>query len=144
MDPSKSEWPTLKHDLHTGERWSFDHGAGRTAGEPVFVARQGGTAEDDGWLMTFVHDPDGHPPSSSSSTPRTSTGATSPRCRCPQRIPYGFHGNWVSDRSVPESASWPDGRASPDLSGVPGGRVARCGRCVPRTDPSVGSRVERA
>jgi carotenoid cleavage dioxygenase len=21
----------------------------------------------------------------------------------PQRVPYGFHGNWVSDRSVPES-----------------------------------------
>ncbi len=23
----------------------------------------------------------------------------------PQRVPYGFHGNWVSDRSVPEPAS---------------------------------------
>ena len=34
----------------------FDHGPGRAAGEPVFVGRPGGTDEDDGWLVTFVHD----------------------------------------------------------------------------------------
>ncbi|MEZ5218364.1 MAG: carotenoid oxygenase family protein [Ilumatobacteraceae bacterium] len=49
-------WPTLKHDLETGERRVFDHGPTRAAGEPVFVPRAGATAEDDGWLVTFVHD----------------------------------------------------------------------------------------
>ncbi|CAN0425669.1 unnamed protein product, partial [Phaeothamnion confervicola] len=49
-------WPTLKHDLVTGERQVFDHGPGRSAGEPVFISRPDAKAEDDGWLMTFVHD----------------------------------------------------------------------------------------
>ncbi|MCB1002284.1 MAG: carotenoid oxygenase family protein [Acidimicrobiales bacterium] len=96
-------WPTLKYDLHTGERQVFDHGPGRSAGEPVFVGRQGSTVEDDGWLITFVHD-------------ATNGGAELvvidaqdfgrgyvAQVTLPQRVPYGFHGNWVSDRSVPPS-----------------------------------------
>ena len=87
VDQSKTEWPTFKHDLQTGERWTFDHGTGRAAGEPVFIGRQGGTDEDDGWLMTYVHDVPTAPPSWSSWTPRTSTVATSPRCPCPSGSP---------------------------------------------------------
>jgi len=33
-----------------------DFGAGRFAGEPVFVPSAGDTAEDAGWLMAFVYD----------------------------------------------------------------------------------------
>ena len=94
-------WPTIKYDLHTGERQAFDHGPGRSGGEPVFVSRPDATAEDDGWLLTFVHD-------------ATTAGAELvvldaqdlgrgyvARVPLPQRVPYGFHGNWVSDRAVP-------------------------------------------
>jgi carotenoid cleavage dioxygenase len=93
-------WPTFKYDLHTGAKEVFDHGPGRSAGEPVFVSRPDATAEDDGWLVTFVHD-------------ATTAGAELvvidaqdfgrgyvARVPLPQRVPYGFHGNWVSDRSV--------------------------------------------
>ncbi len=93
-------WPTIKHDLQTGARIEFDHGPGRAAGEPVFVARQDGTDEDDGWLVTYVHD--------------LGTGSAEfvvidaqdfergyvASVELPQRVPFGFHGNWVSDRSV--------------------------------------------
>ncbi len=94
-------WPTFKYDLQTGSKQVFDHGAGRAAGEPVFVSRQGSQVEDDGWLVTFVHD-------------ATTGGAEFvvldaqdlargyvARVPLPQRVPFGFHGNWVSDRSVP-------------------------------------------
>jgi 8'-apo-carotenoid 13,14-cleaving dioxygenase len=95
-------WPTLKHDLQTGERWTFDHGPGRAAGEPVFVARPGGTEEDDGWLLTFVHDLGAGTTDfvvmDAADLDRTDYVA---RVRLPQRVPFGFHGNWVSDRAVP-------------------------------------------
>jgi carotenoid cleavage dioxygenase len=97
---SSPTWPTFKYDLQTGEKQVFDHGAGRSAGEPVFVSRPDSSAEDDGWLITFVHD-------------ATTAGAELvvldaqdfgrgyvARVPLPQRVPYGFHGNWVSDRSV--------------------------------------------
>ncbi|MEX0848431.1 MAG: carotenoid oxygenase family protein [Ilumatobacteraceae bacterium] len=93
-------WPTLKYDMHTGARTTFDHGAGRSGGEPVFVGRPDATAEDDGWLITLVHD-------------ATTDGAELvvldaqdldrgyvAQVPLPQRVPYGFHGNWVSDRAV--------------------------------------------
>jgi len=94
-------WPTVKHDLRTGERTAHDHGPGRCAGEPVFVAREGGTAEDDGWLLTFVHD------TGAASTDFVVLDAADlargpvARVPLPQRVPFGFHGNWVSDRAVP-------------------------------------------
>jgi len=94
-------WTTIKHDLDTGDRKVFDHGPGRSAGEAVFVARENSQAEDDGWLLTFVHD--------------VGTGGAEfvvmdaqdldrgyvAQVHLPQRVPFGFHGNWVSDRSVP-------------------------------------------
>jgi carotenoid cleavage dioxygenase-like enzyme len=97
-------WPTIKHDLETGQRWTYDHGPGRGAGEPVFVGRDGGTAEDDGWLITFVHDvPAGKAELVVIDAQDLPRGPVA-RVLLPQRVPYGFHGNWVSDRSVPPPA----------------------------------------
>ncbi len=95
-------WPTVKHDLRSGERFEFDHGPGRAAGEPVFVARSGGSVEDDGWLVTYVHDLNTDSAEfvvvDAQDFSRTDYVA---QVKLPQRIPFGFHGNWVSDRSVP-------------------------------------------
>ncbi len=99
--PTLNEWPTLKHDLITGERSVFDHGPGRGAGEPVFVSRQDATAEDDGWLITFVHDvPAGKAELVVLDAQDFGRGEVA-RVLLPQRVPYGFHGNWVSDKAVP-------------------------------------------
>jgi len=94
-------WPTVKHDLQTGERQVFDHGPGRAGGEPVFVARPDGTAEDDGWLVTYVHDLGANSAEFVVLDAADFDRGYVARVPLPQRIPYGFHGNWVSDRSVP-------------------------------------------
>src|SRR5271163_4432888 len=47
--------PTFKHDMTTGRTEVHDYGPGRSALEPVFIAREGATAEDDGWVMSYVY-----------------------------------------------------------------------------------------
>jgi carotenoid cleavage dioxygenase-like enzyme len=99
-DPATG-WPTLKHDLQSGERSVFDHGPGRAAGEPVFVGRPDGTAEDDGWLVTFVHDLGTDTAELVVLDAADFARGYVARVPLPQRVPFGFHGNWVSDRAVP-------------------------------------------
>ena len=93
-------WPTFKHDLHTGTREVFDHGPGRSGGEPVFVARPSSTSEDDGWLVTMVHDAGAGTAELVVLDALDFSRGEVARVVLPQRVPYGFHGNWVSDRSV--------------------------------------------
>ena len=98
-------WPTLKHNLESGERLVFDHGAGRAAGEPVFVPRPGSEAEDDGWLITLVHDLGAATAELVVLDASDFARGYVARVVLPQRIPFGFHGNWVSDNEVKPTES---------------------------------------
>lgn len=94
----------FKHDLKAGSATTFDLGAGRHAGEPYFVPRDGASSEDDGYLMTFVFD---QATSRSEFVVFDARDAAVPpiaRVHLPVRVPYGFHGSWI-----------PDGAALPSL-----------------------------
>lgn len=97
---TKGGWATKKHDLVTGERSVFDHGPGRCAGELVFVGRPDATEEDAGWLLGFVHDTTDSSADFVVMDAQDLARGYVARVRLPQRVPFGFHGNWVSDRSV--------------------------------------------
>ena len=93
-DPMTSSGAILKYDRKTGVRTAIQLGAGRQPGEPVFVPAADGTAEDDGYLMTFVYDAGSNTSEfvvfdaqSMSPTPVASVALP--------RIPSGFHGSWV-------------------------------------------------
>ncbi|HQV58494.1 MAG TPA: carotenoid oxygenase family protein, partial [Ilumatobacteraceae bacterium] len=88
-------WPTIKHDLVSGTREAFDHGPHCAAGEPVFVARPDGTAEDDGWLITFVHDLAADTAELVVIDAADFSRPLVASVQLPQRVPFGFHGNWV-------------------------------------------------
>lgn len=94
-------WTTLKHDLAEGTCIEYDHGAGRGAGEPVFVARPSSSTEDDGWLLMFVHDANAMTTEFVVLDAQDLARGPVATVPLPQRVPYGFHGNWVSDRAVP-------------------------------------------
>lgn len=88
----------LKHDLEAGTTQEHDYGEGRTTMEPVFVPRPGGSGEEDGWVMSVVHD---------ATTDRgelvilgAADLSTVARVHLPVRVPYGFHGNWVPDHGA--------------------------------------------
>lgn len=86
----------LKFDLDHQNVQMHSFGTGRYGGEGVFVPRPGATAEDDGWLMTFVYDE----PQDRSELVIIDTQAMTDepvaRILMPQRVPYGFHGTWIS------------------------------------------------
>ena len=67
------------------------------SGEPVFVPTHDAAAEDEGYLVTFVHDP-------ATSTSRfvvldagDMSSAPLAVVPLPQRVPFGFHGSWFAD-----------------------------------------------
>ncbi|KAF2235345.1 carotenoid oxygenase [Viridothelium virens] len=79
------------------------------AQEPRFVARNWGEREDDGFLLTYAFDegqllPSGECRSNAQSElwvvdARDMTTVVC-RVRLPQRVPYGLHGNWFSEKEV--------------------------------------------
>ncbi|WP_206602858.1 carotenoid oxygenase family protein [Leptolyngbya ohadii] len=86
----------LKFDLEHQSVQTHSFGAGRYGGEGVFVPRPGATAEDDGWLITFVYDEAGGKSELVIVAAQAMSEEPIARILMPQRIPYGFHGIWVS------------------------------------------------
>lgn len=91
-----SQTRLFKHDLEGGSRQVHDFGAGRIPGEFVFVPRQGGSAEDDGWLMGYVVDMRHETTDLVILDAANFEGEPQAVVHIPHRIPPGFHGNWVA------------------------------------------------
>lgn len=86
-----------KYDMNSGESTAHQLGAGRHGGEPVFVPAANGTAEDDGYLLSFVYDEADN--KSELIIVDASQMGNDPiaRVHLPNRVPAGFHGSWVAD-----------------------------------------------
>ena len=86
-----------KYDMHSGAKTSHRLKDGRKGGEAVFVPAAGGSAEDDGYLMSFVYDPNAD--KSELVILDASNIARDPvaRIHLPVRVPAGFHGSWIAD-----------------------------------------------
>jgi len=101
-DPRPNETPQVgsfesfaRYDLATGEKTVHRFAGGETVCEPVFVARPGGTREDDGYIASFVHE-EGKPGGSFVLLDaRRLDAAPIARIRLPRRVPAGLHGSWV-------------------------------------------------
>ena len=88
----------LKHDLAAGTMQAHQFGAGATVGEAVFVPASDEAAEDDGYLMAFVHNPDRRAADLVILAGQDFTADPVARVHLPARIPLGFHGNWIADQ----------------------------------------------
>jgi carotenoid cleavage dioxygenase-like enzyme len=86
-----------KIDYDAGTIIEHDHGEGRGGAEPIFVPKEGGTAEDDGWLMVAVHDATVDRSDLVILDAADFGGDEVARIELPRRVPHGFHGNWVRD-----------------------------------------------
>ncbi len=85
----------IKHDLVRGTQEARQFGRGAYVGEPVFVPE--GEAEDDGYVMTLVNDPDRGAADLVIVSARDFTGEPVATVHLPARVPLGFHGSWIAD-----------------------------------------------
>jgi len=87
----------VKHDLdrNTSEVRPVSRSGG--ASEAVFVPRHAEAAEDDGWVLSIVYDADRDASDLVVLNAADFTGEPEAVVHLPQRVPFGFHGNWVPD-----------------------------------------------
>jgi carotenoid cleavage dioxygenase len=85
----------LKHDLDRVTTEVHDVGPGRGAMEPVFVPRDADAAEDEGWVLAYVHDATRDACDVVVLDAHDFTGEPVAIVHLPVRVPFGFHGNWV-------------------------------------------------
>ncbi|KAK7307406.1 hypothetical protein VNO77_40442 [Canavalia gladiata] len=76
------------------------YGEGCYGGEPFFVAREEGGEEDDGYLVSYVHDERKGESSFLVMDARSPELDVVAAVKLPHRVPYGFHGLFVKDRDL--------------------------------------------
>lgn len=91
----------VKIDVLKGEEVGCRlYGEGCYGGEPFFVAREDGEEEDDGYLVSYVHD------EKKGESKFLVMDAKSPEfeivaeVKLPRRVPYGFHGLFVKESDI--------------------------------------------
>ncbi len=82
-----------RHDLHTGGFEQHVFAPGHTPGEAVFVPAEDG----DGWLLTYIHDAAEDRSDLVVFAAGDVAAAPVAVVHLPQRVPAGFHGNWLPD-----------------------------------------------
>ena len=79
---------------------SHAFGFGRGGAEPIIVPKEGRDEEDAAWILTVVYDATDDSSELCILDAEDMRGPEVARIRLPQRVPFGFHGNWVPDSSV--------------------------------------------
>jgi 9-cis-epoxycarotenoid dioxygenase len=106
-------WPKCsgiaKVDLETDEVTKFIYGAGRFGGEPCYVPKNGnvgdnGRSDDDGegFIMGFVRDEEKG--RSELVIVNSSSMSQVASVKMPTRVPYGFHGTFVSEADLKQQS----------------------------------------
>ncbi|KAL3599463.1 hypothetical protein D5086_007381 [Populus alba] len=107
-------WPKCsgiaKVDLETNEVTKFIYGAGRFGGEPCYVPKNGnvgdnGRSDDDGegFIMGFVRDEEKG--RSELVIVNSSSMSQVASVKMPTRVPYGFHGAFVSEADLKQQTT---------------------------------------
>ncbi|MDJ0844221.1 carotenoid oxygenase family protein [Crocosphaera sp.] len=86
----------VKHDFEQGGFEIHHFGPHKYGGEPIFAPNPTAETEDDGWLLTFVHDEVSKLSELVIIDAQDFTASPLAKIQIPQRVPYGFHGTWLS------------------------------------------------
>ncbi len=86
----------IKYNMDSGSSEFHDLNGGQGS-EPVFVKDPDGSAEDDGWVLSYVYQPETNTSEVVILDSRGFDKDPVARIHLPVRVPAGFHGNWVPE-----------------------------------------------
>ncbi|KAE8699115.1 putative 9-cis-epoxycarotenoid dioxygenase NCED5 [Hibiscus syriacus] len=99
-------WPKVsgfaKVDLSTGEVNKYIYGDQRYGGEPLFFPLNPSKNEDDGYILAFVHDEKTW--KSELQIVNAMDLKLEATVKLPSRVPYGFHGTFISSKDLENQA----------------------------------------
>ena len=90
----------IRYDTDGGGSTTYAYPRGAYGGEVVFAPREGSTAEDDGYLVTFVTDETTAVSWAYVLDARAIDRGPLARVRIPQRVPTGYHAWWVTESDL--------------------------------------------
>ncbi len=90
----------IKYDFKQGKSEIHQFSSGRYNGAAAFAPRKEATVEDDGWLLTFVSDENTETSELLILNAQDITSEPVARILIPQRVPYGFHCNWITEEQL--------------------------------------------
>ena len=85
----------LKYDLVSGRKQAFYLPQGHLCYEATFAPREGGSGEDDGYLVNFVTNEADHTSEFWVTPAQDLEAGPVARVKLPQRVPPKFHGRWL-------------------------------------------------
>lgn len=94
-DPTLRFTGLVKYDTGSGQADAYELGPQRFGSEPVFAPRPGATQEDDGYVMSFVHDRGAERSEVLVFDAKQLSRGPVATVVLPQRVPLGFHACWV-------------------------------------------------
>ena len=85
----------IKYDFATDSREIYELAEHEFGAEPIFIPAEKATSEDDGFLMAFVYDRSIDTSNVQIFHAQQISNGPIATIMLPQRVPYGFHGNWI-------------------------------------------------
>lgn len=89
----------LKYDLEKGTEERWDAPPECVPGEALFVADSETAGEDEGWLLFYAYDENRDTSDLIILNAQEPAKGPVARITLPQRVPFGFHGNWFPDQA---------------------------------------------
>ena len=84
----------------SGEQETFSFNSDSVCGEPIFVCRKGGSAEDDGYVLVYVNDELNDTSRLCVFDATSLSAGPVAEVHVPHRVPQGLHGSWINQGVV--------------------------------------------
>ena len=87
----------FKYHLESGKRTDHHLGTNVAGGEPVFASKPEPSCEDEGWILSLVHERETRQSKLVIIDAQAFDQEPVAEILIPQRVPYGAHGSWIQD-----------------------------------------------